>query len=183
MFVHTQSTPNPQTLKFVPGVPVLESGTMTFNKEDVAGISPLADLLFKIDGVISIFLTNEFITVTKQIDQDWEYLKPMVLASIVDHFVGGMPVLNLDKVNKDGPKVEPGSDIISQIIDLIETRVRPAVAEDGGDIIFKDFKDGIVYLELHGSCSGCPSSSITLKNGIENMLKHYIPQIESVEAV
>lgn len=184
MFIHTQLTPNPNTQKFIPGVMVLESGTMSFFKDKDFRASPLAKAIFEIDGVTSLFFATDFITVTKDPDQDWEYLKPIILAAIVDHYVAGLPV-----VEKQEEKTETSTagqfanEIITQIIELIETRVRPAVAEDGGDIIFKDFKDGTVYLELQGSCSGCPSSTITLKNGIENMLKHYIPEVERVESV
>ncbi len=185
MFIHTQLTPNPQTQKFIPGVAVLESGTMSFFKDKDYSLSPLAKAIFEIDGVTSLFFTTDFITVTKAEDQDWEYLKPIILAVIVDHFVAGLPVV--DKQNpQQSETVSAGqfsNEIITQIIELIETRVRPAVSEDGGDIIFRDFKEGTVYLELQGSCSGCPSSTITLKNGIENMLKHYIPEVERVESI
>lgn len=182
MFIETQATPNPQTLKFIPGITVLESGTKNFTASEEANISPLAKTIFKVEGVKGVFLATDFITVSKESEHDWEYLKPIVLAAIMDHFVSGMPVLNTkDIANNNSSAI--GDELTKQIIELIETRVRPAVAEDGGDIIFKDFKDGVVYLELHGSCSGCPSSTITLKNGIENMLKHYVPEVESVEAV
>jgi Fe-S cluster biogenesis protein NfuA len=181
MFIQTQDTPNPQTLKFSPGIPVLDSGTKSFIEGDSLAPSPLAQIIFKVKGVKGVFLGSDFITVTKAENDDWEYLKPQVLAAIMDHFLSGMPVLHDMPAETTAPK--GGDDITNQIIDLIETRVRPAVAQDGGDIIFKDFRDGIVYLEMHGACSGCPSSTITLKSGIENMLKHYIPEILSVEAV
>jgi NFU1 iron-sulfur cluster scaffold homolog, mitochondrial len=184
MFIHTQLTPNPQTQKFIPGVAVLESGTMSFFKDKDYSISPLAKVIFEVEGVTSLFFTTDFITVTKAADQDWEYLKPIILAAIVDHYVAGLPVIEKQSEKPEASEVGQFADeIITQIIELIETRVRPAVAEDGGDIIFKDFKDGTVYLELQGSCSGCPSSTITLKNGIENMLKHYIPEVERVESI
>lgn len=184
MFIHTQLTPNPQTQKFIPGVAVLESGTMSFFKDKDFSISPLAKALFAIEGITALFFTVDFITVTKSEDQDWEYLKPIVLAAIVDHYVAGLPVIEAHVSKTNNSTITQFADeIVNQIIELIETKVRPAVAEDGGDIIFKDFKDGTVYLELQGSCAGCPSSTITLKNGIENMLKHYIPEVERVESI
>lgn len=181
MFIETQDTPNPQTMKFIPGVPVLESGIKSFSPDEDASASPLAQNLFRIEGVKGVFLTPDFITVTKGAEHEWDYLKPIVLASVVDHFVSGLPVYVETKTANDA--MHNHDDITKQIIELIETRVRPAVAQDGGDIVFKDFQNGIVYVELHGSCSGCPSSTITLKSGIENMLKHYIPEIISVEAI
>ena len=180
MFIQTEATPNPQTLKFLPNTQVLATGTAFFTSAEDAGISPLASELFKIDGVSAVFLGSDFITVTKADDFDWSLLKAPILTLIMDFFVAKRPVMGVAKktaVNEDE------SDIIKQIRELIETRVRPAVAQDGGDIIFHSFEDGIVKLELHGSCSGCPSSTITLKNGVENMLKHYIPEIIAVEAV
>jgi Fe-S cluster biogenesis protein NfuA len=181
MFIETQETPNPHTMKFIPGVQVLSAGIKSFSGDNDLKESPLAASLFQIDGVKGVFLTTDFITVTKSVDHDWSYLKPIVLAAIVDHLVAGLPIcIEGSATNEDATTHD---DIAKQVIELIETRVRPAVAQDGGDIIFKDFQNGIVYVELHGSCSGCPSSTITLKSGIENMLKHYIPEIISVEAV
>lgn len=183
MFIQTESTPNPLTLKFTPGVEVMGSGTVFFTSKEDASISPLATALFDIDGVNAIFLGGDFITVTKDDASHWEALKPILLTSIMDHFMAGKPVM----MKSDAPAVvssnENDSDLVKQIKELIETRVRPAVAQDGGDIIFHGFNDGIVTLELHGSCSGCPSSTVTLKNGIENMLKHYVPEVIAVEAV
>jgi Fe-S cluster biogenesis protein NfuA len=181
MFIETHDTPNPHTMKFIPGVPVLTSGIKSFNVEEDASQSPLAQNLFKIDGVKGVFLTPDFITVTKSAEHDWNYLKTIVLASIVDHFVAGMPVY-LETITT-AQEAYDHDEITKQVIELIDTRVRPAVAQDGGDIIFKSFEDGIVYVELHGACSGCPSSTITLKSGIENMLKHYIPEVQSVESI
>lgn len=184
MFIQTQDTPNPQTLKFLPGVEVIKSGTRSYENSDSCNDAPIAKTIFDVNGVRSVFLAKDFISVTKDEDQDWEYLKPLVLASIMDHFLAGMPtVLENSSTDNKNSKLHSNDDITNQIIDLIETRVRPAVAQDGGDIIFRDFKDGIVYLELQGACSGCPSSTITLKSGIENMLKHYIPEVDSVESV
>jgi NFU1 iron-sulfur cluster scaffold homolog, mitochondrial len=181
MFIQTEATPNPLTLKFTPGVPVMETGTAFLTSNEDAKISPLADALFTVDGVTAVFLGSDFVTVTKTESGSWEGLKPMILTTIMDHFVAGKPVMNSAKAASTTS--DNDSDIVKQIKELIETRVRPAVAQDGGDIIFRDFVDGIVQLELHGSCSGCPSSTVTLKNGIENMLKHYIPEIIAVEAV
>jgi len=181
MFIQTEATPNPLTLKFVPGVTVMESGTAFFTSAEDAKASPLAEALFRTGGVTAIFLGGDFVTVTKGVEDDWETLKPTLLTTIMDHFVAGKPVML--KPGAAAASNENDSDIVKQIKELIETRVRPAVAQDGGDIIFRGFEDGIVQLELHGSCSGCPSSTITLKNGIENMLKHYVPEVVAVEAV
>ncbi|MEQ1790477.1 MAG: NifU N-terminal domain-containing protein [Rickettsiales bacterium] len=187
MFIQTETTPNPLTLKFIPGVAVLESGTAFFTNVEDAEISPLAIELFAIDGVTAIFLGSDFITVTKDEASEWNTIKAPLLTSIMDFFVAKKPVMlsgkKATKVNTEDSDSANDSDIVKQIKELIETRVRPAVAQDGGDIIFHNFSDGIVQLELHGSCSGCPSSTITLKNGIENMLKHYIPEIIAVEAI
>ncbi len=181
MFIQTEATPNPLTLKFVPGKNVMESGTAFFTSAGDAGASPLAVVLFKIDGVAAVFLGSDFITVTKDDKSAWETLKPLLLTSIMDHFVAGRPVfIGTDKASTPGAA---DSELEAQIRELIDTRVRPAVAQDGGDIIFKGFHDGIVQLELHGACSGCPSSTATLKQGIENMLKHYVPEVVAVEAV
>jgi NFU1 iron-sulfur cluster scaffold homolog, mitochondrial len=181
MFIQTETTPNPLTLKFIPGVNVLESGTAFFTSVEDAAISPLAVELFSIEGVTAIFLGSDFITVTKDDASEWNTLKAPLLTSIMDFLVAGKPVMLSGK--KEILSNENDSDIVKQIKELIEIKVRPAVAQDGGDIIFHNFSDGIVQLELHGSCSGCPSSTITLKNGIENMLKHYIPEIIAVEAI
>jgi NFU1 iron-sulfur cluster scaffold homolog, mitochondrial len=193
MFIQTQETPNPQTIKFIPGVEVLKEGTRSYDvSNDNINDSPLAGSILKVEGIKGIFLTSDFISVTKKHESDWNHLKPLVLAAIMDHYLSGMPViLTDDKRNPDdnnntkdiNESNSPESVLVEQIKELIETRVRPSVAKDGGDIIFKDFQEGVVYLELHGACSGCPSSTITLKNGIEGMLKHYVPEVKSVEAV
>lgn len=184
MFIQTEATPNPQTLKFLPGVAVMDKGTAFFTSateaKSSALSSPLAEMLFRIEGVSAVFLGSDFITVTKQPDFNWDSLKPPVLTSIMDHFVAGKPVI---VGATQATASTEDSDIVNQIRELIDTRVRPAVAQDGGDIIFRGFHDGIVQLELHGACSGCPSSTITLKQGIENMLKHYVPEVIAVEAV
>ena len=181
MFIQTESTPNPLTLKFVPGVDVLGSGTALFTSDAEAKDSPLAKTLFRLDGVSAVFLGGDFITVTKGVDFTWEVMKPLLLTAIMDHFVSGQPVMAASTAAAQDYSQD--SEIVKQIRELIDTRVRPAVAQDGGDIIFRGFVDGIVQLELHGSCSGCPSSTITLKNGIETMLKHYVPEVIAVEAV
>ncbi len=182
MFIQTEVTPNPLTLKFIPDVTVMESGTAFFTNAEDATISPLAVELFAIEGVTAVFLGGDFITVTKDEASDWSVLKAPLLTSIMDFFVAKKPVMLSSKKEAVATN-ENDSDLVKQIKELIETRVRPAVAQDGGDIIFHNFSDGIVQLELHGSCSGCPSSTVTLKNGIENMLKHYIPEVIAVEAV
>lgn len=187
MFIQTQDTPNPETLKFIPGIQILPEGTMSFNKANADySVSPLVEILMQYEGVKGVFLAQDFLTVTKEPSYSWETLKVLLLSSIMDYIVAGYPIiLEHDKKivsNSQSEKIED-SEIVQQIKELIETRVRPAVAQDGGDIVFHNFENGVVYLELHGSCSGCPSSIVTLKQGIENMLKHYIPEVESVEAV
>jgi Fe-S cluster biogenesis protein NfuA len=187
MFIQTEETPNPAALKFLPGRLVLVGGPADFTSRDAAERSPLARLLFEIDGVVGVFLGTDFVTVTKSADKSWQVLKPMVLGAVMDHFTSGAPVMEEDA----GAAAEedefsdqgPDSEIVSQIKELIDTRVRPAVAQDGGDIIYKGFKNGTVYLNLRGSCAGCPSSSATLKMGIENMLRHYVPEVLQVEAI
>lgn len=181
MFIQTQETPNPETLKFIPGNVVIEEGTATFHAEDDLSRAPLAQTIFNVKGIKSVFFARDFVTVTKQADQDWSYLKPLMLSCIMDHFMAGFPAV-LETVERSATNVSD-DEITKQIKEIIETKVRPAVAQDGGDITFKEFKDGVVYLEMHGACSGCPSSTVTLKSGIENMLKHYIPEVISVESV
>ncbi len=181
MFIQTETTPNPLTLKFIPGKTVMESGTAFFTDASAAQGSPLALALFEIKGVRAVFLGSDFVTVTRAEDKSWEVLKPSLLNSIMEHFVAGRKTVSTGKTEAES--TDGDSDIVKQIRELIDTRVRPAVAMDGGDIIYKGFEDGIVKLELHGSCSGCPSSTATLKQGIENMLKHYVPEVQSVEAV
>lgn len=181
MFIQTEATPNPLTLKFMPGVAVMESGTAFITSEAEAKNSPLASALLRLEGVTAVFLGADFITVTRHEEFSWEVLKPLILTTVMDHFVSGKPVM---LSAAEAPAADENeSELVKQIRELIDTRVRPAVAQDGGDIIFRGFEDGIVKLELHGSCSGCPSSTITLKNGIENMLKHYVPEVVAVEAV
>lgn len=182
MFIQTEQTPNPATLKFLPGREVMGAGTADFSSSDDAKRSPLAERLFGIDGVTGVFLGSDFITVTKIADQDWHLLKPAILGAIMEHYTSGRPVI-VAPAESAAESAEEESEVVAQIKDLIDTRVRPAVAQDGGDIVFQSFEDGIVYLHMQGSCSGCPSSTATLKAGIENMLKHYIPEVVEVRAV
>jgi Fe-S cluster biogenesis protein NfuA len=185
MFIQTEQTPNPATLKFLPGCAVMGSGTANFTDPRSASRSPLAERLFALPEVTGVFLAADFITITKNGDSDWPQLKPAVLAAIMEHFTAGRPVI-LAEAGEDANAAEGGEEddeIVTQIKELLETRVRPAVAMDGGDIIFQDFEDGVVYLHMQGSCSGCPSSTATLKAGIENMLRHYIPEVREVCAV
>lgn len=182
MFIQIETTPNPSTLKFLPGVNVMAKGSLNLQVGDNINKSPLAEAIFKVGGIKGVFLGADFISVTKVEGEDWEFLKPQVMAAVMDHFMSGMPVV-IEGDASGAVNLEGMDEISKQIIEIIETRVRPAVAQDGGDIIFDRFEDGIVYVQLHGACSGCPSSTITLKNGIENMLKHYIPEVEAVEAI
>lgn len=186
MFIQTEATPNPATLKFLPGRTLLSSGTMEFNDRAQAARSPLAERLFDVPGVTGVFYGGDFITVTKN-DGDWQHLKPAILGAIMEHFMSGGPLMtDGSDVGEDSDDEgeffsEADAETVEIIKDLIETRVRPAVANDGGDITFRGFRDGIVYLNMRGACSGCPSSSATLKAGVENMLKHYVPEVTRVE--
>jgi Fe-S cluster biogenesis protein NfuA len=182
MFIQTEYTPNPATLKFLPGREVMKSGTADFADAAAAGKSPLAETLFGIEGIERVFFGSDFVTVTKREDKEWAVVKPAVLGAIMDHYTSGKPILLEGASESQHADQEENSEIVQQIIELIDTRVRPAVAQDGGDIVFKDFKDGVVTLHMQGSCSGCPSSTATLKMGIENMLKHYIPEVIEVRA-
>jgi Fe-S cluster biogenesis protein NfuA len=189
MFIQTESTPNPSTLKFIPGKEVLGDRTMQFNTKDEASISPLATALFSIEGVKAVFLGADFISVTKEGTIAWDIIKTDILTTIMEHFTAGHPIIGGQDTDNKGMATgasdvgnEDDDEITAQIREIINTRVRPAVAQDGGDIVFKRFEDGIVYLEMHGACSGCPSATVTLKNGVENMLKHYVPEVERVES-
>jgi Fe-S cluster biogenesis protein NfuA len=183
MFIQTEQTPNPATLKFLPGRAVMESGTANFTSPEAAKRSPLAQRLFEIEAVTGVFLGSDFVTVTKDEPADWYKLKPEILGAIMEHFTAGKPVLLAEAGETPAAAGEDDDEIVTQIKELLETRVRPAVAMDGGDILFHDFQDGVVYLHMQGSCSGCPSSTATLKAGIENMLRHYIPEVQAVQAV
>lgn len=182
MFIQTEQTPNPATLKFVPGQTVLGDGTADFTAaEDAQARSPLAARLFDVEGVSAVFFGRDFITITKSDAKDWHVMKPALLGAIMEHFTAGRDVMNATASDA----VEAGDDdeIVTQIKELLDTRVRPAVAMDGGDIVYHGFEDGIVFLHMQGACAGCPSSTATLKMGIENMLKHYIPEVVEVRAI
>ena len=186
MFIQTEATPNPATLKFIPGRTVLDTGTMEFANREAAGRSPLAERLFAVAGVTGVFYGSDFVTVTKD-DSDWQHLKPAILGAIMEHYMSGAPLLADGTVGNDEAHDEEDeffdeadAETVEVIKDLIETRVRPAVANDGGDITFRGFKDGIVYLNMKGSCAGCPSSTATLQHGIQNLLKHFVPDVVEV---
>ncbi|MGB3315085.1 MAG: NifU family protein [Albidovulum sp.] len=184
MFIQTESTPNPATLKFLPGQTVLGTGTADFPQADTADKSPLAKRIFAVEGVTGVFLGTDFVTVTKAEAVLWDHIKPAILGAIMEHFQSGQPVIEGERAESahaahDGPDGE----IVKQIKELLDTRVRPAVAQDGGDITFHGFDRGIVYLHMQGACAGCPSSTLTLKMGIENLLRHYIPEVVEVRPV
>ncbi|XP_075391646.1 NFU1 iron-sulfur cluster scaffold homolog, mitochondrial isoform X2 [Tenrec ecaudatus] len=181
MFIQTQATPNPNSLKFIPGRPVLETRTMDFPTPASAFRSPLARQLFRIEGVKSVFLGPDFITVTKSEELDWNLLKPDIYAAVMDFFASGLPLVTEETASEAGS--EEDDEVVAMIKELLDTRIRPTVQEDGGDVIFRGFEDGIVQLKLQGSCTSCPSSIITLKSGIQNMLQFYIPEVEGVEQV
>ncbi len=184
MFIQTESTPNPATLKFLPGQAVMPTGTADFPTEDAGQASPLAQRIFATGGIAGVFFGPDFVTVTKTEDADWAHIKPGVLGAIMEHFQSGQPVIegaagavgHADHAGED-------SEIVGQIKELLDTRVRPAVAQDGGDITFHGFDRGVVYLHMQGACAGCPSSTMTLKMGIENLLRHYIPEVTEVRPV
>ena len=183
MFIQTEATPNPATLKFLPGCTVLPTGTLDLRNAQEASRSPLAQALFSIDGVSGVFLGWDFVSVTKG-DGEWQHLKPAILGAIMEHFTAGTPILRGDDKGEElsDEFFDPADgETVATIKELIETRVRPAVASDGGDITFRGFKDGTVFLTMKGACSGCPSSTATLKNGIQNMLRHYVPDVQAVE--
>ncbi|MCB9946909.1 MAG: NifU family protein [Rhodospirillaceae bacterium] len=182
MFIQTEQTPNPASLKFLPGMQVMAGGTANFPDAEAAVRSPLAQRLFEVDGVCGVFLGSDFVTVTKADDREWYLLKPSILGVIMEHFASGRPVLQ-EAPGGGAAAVGDDDEVVAQIKELLDTRVRPAVAQDGGDIVYEGFEDGVVYLHLQGSCSGCPSSTMTLKAGIENMLRHYIPEVVEVRAV
>ena len=185
MFIQTEATPNPATLKFIPGKPVLPGSTREYRKAADALESPLAEKLFTVNGVSGVFLGHDFITVTKG-SGEWQHLKPAILGTIMDHYVSGFPILAGETpIEQVGEEffADEHVEIVKTIKDLLDSRVRPAVAQDGGDITFKGFKEGIVYLNMKGSCAGCPSSTATLKHGIENLLKHFVPEVSEVRPV
>ena len=184
MFIQTEATPNPATLKFLPGEMVLQAGTADFPSPEAGQTSPLARRIFAVEGVGGVFLGPDFVTVTKDETIEWDHIKPAVLGAIMEHYQSGEPVMEgetgaVGHAEHDGPDAE----VVNQIKDLLDTRVRPAVAQDGGDITFHGFERGVVYLHMQGACAGCPSSTITLKMGIENLLRHYIPEVTEVRPV
>ena len=184
MFIQTESTPNPATLKFLPGETVMPAGTADFPTPDAGADSPLAARVFAVSGVTGVFFGPDFVTVTKAEEIDWNHIKPAILGAIMEHYQSGDNVMG-DAGGTGGHKDHDGPDskIVEQIKDLLDTRVRPAVAQDGGDITFHGFESGVVYLHMQGACAGCPSSTITLKMGIENLLRHYIPEVTEVRPV
>lgn len=187
MFIQTEQTPNPASLKFLPGREVLPGRTAHFADAAAAGASPLAQRLFEVEGVTGVFFGHDFVTVTKADSVEWYALKPAILGALLEHLTAGAPVI-VDQAAESGHGGDHGAggddaELVSQIKELLDTRVRPAVAQDGGDIVFHGFERGIVYLRMQGACAGCPSSTMTLKAGIENMLRHYIPEVVEVRSV
>ena len=186
MFIQTEATPNPATLKFLPGKPVLGQGTLDMPNKDAAAQSPLAERLFGLPNVSGVFFGTDFISVTKNAGE-WQQMKPAILAAIMEHYLSGAPIVAHDAAAPAGDADEffdaKDADTVATIKDLIETRVRPAVAGDGGDITFKGYKEGVVYLHMKGACSGCPSSTATLKHGIQNLLRHFVPDVQEVRPV
>ena len=191
MFIQTEATPNPATLKFLPGKEVLAEGTADFrDAEAAAQASPLAGKLFSIQGVTGVFFGYDFVTVTKDEGLEWQHLKPAILGAIMEHFMSGAPMMsagsqeNSERADQDGEfYAEADQEIVVTIKELLETRVRPAVAQDGGDITFRGYENGTVFLHMKGACAGCPSSTATLKHGIQNLLKHFVPEVQQVEQV
>ena len=190
MYIETETTPNPATLKFLPGETVMASGTREFINDEEAAASPLAEVLFGLGDVTGVFFGRDFISVTAGPGADWSALKGQVVALLLDHFVSGAPLFSgpdasgimVPSEDADYGEDPADADIVLQIKELLESRVRPAVANDGGDIVYRGFREGVVYLQMQGSCSGCPSSSATLKQGIEGLLKHYVPEVTEVRA-
>jgi len=184
MFIQTEQTPNPATLKFLPGNVVMGEGVAEFtDPAEAERLSPLASRVFKVDGVTGVYLGGDFISVTKATGEDWHLLKPAILGAIMEHYLSGDPAALDGARLGEGASTAQDDPTVRQIKELIETRVRPAVAQDGGDIVFQGFERGVVYLHLRGACSGCPSSIVTLKNGIENLLKYYVPEVVEVRSV
>lgn len=184
MFIQTEATPNPATLKFLPGKVVLEDGTHDFRSLQEAEVSPLAQKLFSIEGVEGVFFGFDFVSITKG-EAEWQHIKPAILGAIMEHFMSGAPIMKVEETASGGGEDydEADADTVATIKELLETRVRPAVAQDGGDITFHGFRDGVVYLQMRGACAGCPSSTATLKHGIENLLRHFLPDVQEVRAV
>ncbi len=185
MFIQTESTPNPATLKFLPGQEVLGAGTADFQSAAAAEKSPLASRIFAVEGVVGVFFGHDFVTVTKAENVEWDHIKPAILGAVMEHYQSGQPVMAEDAVQASGHAEHSGedADVVNQIKELLDSRVRPAVAQDGGDITFHGFDRGVVYLHMQGACANCPSSTLTLKMGIENLLRHYIPEVVEVRPV
>ncbi len=187
MFIQTEPTPNPSSLKFIPGVPVMATGTADFPDPESSARSPLARRLFQIDGIMRVYLGADFVTVSKAEGIEWHHIKPAILGVVMEHFAAGLPVIDADPADpagSGGPDIDDADrEIVSQVVALLDAKVRPAVAMDGGDIVFHGFERGVVYLHMQGACSGCPSSTMTLKHGIENLLRHYIPEVVEVRAI
>ena len=185
MFIETEHTPNPDTLKFLPGQVLLEAGTANFPDADAAEASPMAMAMFALPSVTGVFIGYDFVTITKSTEEDWDAVKPNVLAGLMQFFASGAPVLTItdQAATMAVDDSDEDADIVEQIKTLLDEKVRPAVAGDGGDIVYRGFKEGVVYLQMQGACSGCPSSTITLKHGIENLLKYYVPEVVDVQAV
>ncbi len=181
MFIQTEETPNPLTLKFLPHKPVMETGSMEFKSKEEASIAPLAQNLLEIEGVEKVFFGETFISITKRPEIEWYVLKPCILGEIMEHFVSNRPLFKEQPLSLQN--FDDQDALSKEIREIIDTRVRPAVAQDGGDIVFDRFEDGIVYVDMQGACSGCPSSTLTLKSGIENMLKHYVPEVVEVRPI
>ncbi|AJY48373.1 NifU family protein [Martelella endophytica] len=187
MFIQTETTPNPATVKFLPGKVVMEAGNAEFRSADDAIVSPLATRLFAVPGVTAVMFGYDFIAVTKG-EPEWQHLKPAILGAIMEHFMSGAPVMAAEAPVFDDDSGEEFFDagdetLVATIKELLETRVRPAVAQDGGDITFRGYREGTVFLNMKGACSGCPSSTATLKHGVQNLLHHFVPEVEHVEAV
>ena len=186
MFIQTEPTPNPATLKFIPGKTVLGDGTVDFRDKSEATTSPLAQRLFGVDGVAGVFLGSDFISVTKSEGDEWQHIKPAILGAIMEHYMSGAPTIDAGETAGEeapGHYDAKDEDTVKTIKELLDTRVRPAVGNDGGDIVFHGFKDGVVFLHMRGACSGCPSSTATLRHGIENLLKHFCPDVQEVRPV
>ncbi len=187
MFIQTENTPNPATVKFLPGQTILEHGALEFNSMQEAELAPIALRLFGLQGVKGIFLGRDFVSVTKAADTDWVMLKPMVLGAMMEHLSTGQVIVHKEALEKKqsghAQSDEPDDEITAQIKELLDTRVRPMVAMDGGDIVFDRFEDGVVFLQMRGACAGCPSATMTLKSGIENMLRHFVPEVKEVRSV
>jgi Fe-S cluster biogenesis protein NfuA len=183
MFIQTETTPNPNAVKFIPGRDVSPEGTFDFRTpEEALAISPLAKMLFEIDEVTGVYLGKDFVSVTKDDAADWEMLKPRILAGIMDHAMSGMPTVDEGAISQR-KEAQANDPIVSQIMEILDDRIRPAVANDGGDVVFDKFEDGVLYLHMRGACAGCPSATMTLKDGIENMMKHFVPEVQEVRQI